>query len=120
MSITIEDVMKSSFGEASSEIRASYKKTVLIKQYETEVIELDTTLKIDKELTGAERMVLSAALQVQLEYTAYCELAFKGLVTNTELNSRKKQLEESLNALNDKAESLLGRKLTEYFTVNMT
>lgn len=117
--ITVEDIMKSSFGEASSEIRASYKKTVLVRQYETEVVEMDTTLKLEKPVSGAERMFISAALQLQLEYTAYCQLAYKGLITNTALQERKKQLEEGLNAIKTKAETVLGKSLDEYIGINM-
>lgn len=119
MSISVDQIMQSSFGEASQTLRATYKKTVLIKQYETEVVELETTLKIDKQLTGAERMFITAALQVQLEYTAYCQLAFKGLITQTELTSRKSELEGGLQAIKTKAEAKLGRSLDEYVTINM-
>lgn len=119
MSISVEQVMQSSYGESAQEIRASYKKTVLIRQYETEVVELETILKIDKQLTGAERMFISAALQVELEYTAYCQLAFKGLVTQTQLLERKKVLEDGLEAIKQKAEGRLGRSLDSYVTVNL-
>lgn len=104
MGLTIENIMETSFGEPSSEIRATYKKTLNVKQYETEVIELETVLKIDRELSGGERMMLSAILQVQLEYTAYCQLAFKGLVTQSELQLRKKTLEDGVNAIKNKLE----------------
>lgn len=117
--LTVEDIMNSTFGETSSEIRATYKKTVLIKQYETEVVELETKLKVEKALSGAERMFISAALQVQLEYTAYCQLAFKGLVTNSQLLSRKKELEQGLTAIKVKAEKVLGRSLDEYVAVKL-
>lgn len=119
MSILVENLMQSSFGETSSEIRATYKKTVLIRQYETEVIELETTLKVEDNLSGAERMFISAALQVQLEYTAYCQLAFKGLITETELKNRKKELEEGINAIKQKAEAVLKKSLDKYLDTCM-
>lgn len=119
MTISVENLMNSTFGEASSEIRATYKKTVLVRQYETEVVELETTLKVEKQLSGAERMFISAALQIQLEYTAYCQLAFKGLVTDSELKQRKQALEEGINALKVKAEQVLNKSLDEYLNTNM-
>lgn len=119
MAISIEKIMESTIGEVSSEIRASYKKTVLVRQYETEVIELDTVLKVEKTLTGAERMLISALLQAQLEYMAYCQLAFKGLITNTELQSRKSELEEGVDAIKGKAEAVLGRSLDDMININM-
>lgn len=119
MNVSVENLMGSTLGEVSSEIRATYKKTVLVRQYETEVVELETTLKVDKQLTGAERMFISAILQVQLEYTAYCQLAFKGLVTDSQLKSRKKELEDGINAIKSKAEGILNISLDDYLNVNM-
>lgn len=113
MGLTIEKIMDASFGETNSEIRATYRKTVNVRQYETEVIELETTLKLDKELTGGERMLVSALLQAQLEYTAYCQLAFKGLVTPDQLTLRKNTLEEGINAIKDKVEGVLGKSLDD-------
>lgn len=114
MAVTVENAMGASFGEVSSEIRATYKKTVLVRQYETEVVELETKLTMSKPLTGAERMFISAILQVQLEYTAYCQLAFKGLITNSQLASRKAELESGLTAIKEKAEKVLNKSLDEY------
>ncbi len=113
MKLTVENIMGASLGETNGEIRATYKKTVNVKQYETEVVELETTLKIDRKLTGGERMLISALLQVQLEYTAYCQLAFKGLVTPDQLALRKRTLEEGVNAIKQKAEDILGKSLDE-------
>lgn len=119
MGLTVENIMQSGFGEVSSEIRAAYKKTILVRQYETEVIELDTTLTLEEPLTGAERMFISAALQVQLEYTAYSQLAFKGLVTNSQLQSRKKELEDGITAIKAKAESVTGINLDKYMNTKL-
>lgn len=115
MSINMDDIMRASLGEVSNEIRATYKKTVNVRQYETEVVELEAKLDVgDEELNGAERMLVSAILQAQLEYTAYCNLAYKGLVTNTELQSRREQLIGSVRAIKEKAERVTGRKLDKY------
>lgn len=113
--IKLDDVLASNFGEASSTIRATFKKTVLLRQYETEVIELESTVTFDKPLSSAERFLLSAILKTQLEYTAYCDMVYKGLVTQTEFENRRKVLEDSMNAIKEKAESVLGRSLDEYF-----
>ena len=119
MSLTVEKIMESTCGEVSSEIRASYKKTVLVRQYETEVVELETVLKLDRTVSGAERMLISAMLQLQLEYTAYCQLAFKGIVTGTELSNRKKELEDGINAIKAKAEGVLGKSLDDLVNINL-
>lgn len=113
MALTIEKIMGASLGETSGEIRATFKKTINVRQYETEVLELETVLKIDKQLTGGERMFISALLQAQLEYTAYAELAYKGLVTPDQLSIRKSSLENGINAIKTKVESELGRTVDE-------
>lgn len=117
--IPIEEIMKASFGEVGEDVRTSFKKTVLIKQYETEVIEAESTLHFDKQLTAAERMFICAALQVQMEYTAYCQLAYKGMVTNTELRQHKWELEAGLAAIKNKAEQALGRSLDNYIKTEL-
>lgn len=116
---TMEKIMNSSFGEASNTIRASFKKTVFMRQYETEVVEMESTLTVDKNVTGAERMFMSAILQAQLEYSAYVNLAFKGLITKTELDSRRDELVNSVEAIKNKAEQVLGKSLDEYLDTHI-
>ena len=118
--ITLDDVMNSSFGESSSEIRASFRKTIQTRQYESEVVEYESTVKIDKQLTGAERILLSAILHIQLEYTAYCDLVYICYVTVEDFNSRKAALTEEINSLKSKAESTVGKSLDEYFELAMS
>lgn len=113
--VTMDDMLGSSFGEASSEITSSFKKTVFVRQYETEVVEYSATVHFEKPLSGVERVLLSALLHIQLEYSAYCDLVHKGFVTSTEFNSRKKMLEDDMNSIKDKAESVLGESLDKYF-----
>ena len=109
--IGIKDIMKASIGEANSEIKASFKKTVLVRQYETEVVEIDTKVTLDRPVTNGERMFISALLYVQLEYTAYTQLLFKGLVTSTELAEREKALTDEINALKNKIEDCGGKNM---------
>lgn len=113
--VTMDDILASTFGEATSEITSTFKKTVFVRQYETEVVEYSSTVRFEKPMSGAERVLLSALLHVQLEYSAYCDLVHKGFVTESEFNSRKRTLEEDMNRLKEKAESVLGRSMDEYF-----
>ena len=111
MSLTMDKILGASLGEDESQVRASFKKTVFIRQYESEVMELETTLKLDKPITSVERMVLSSILSIQLEYTAYVQLAYKGLVTVSELDARRDSLEKAFLALKSKGEQILGKSL---------
>lgn len=113
--VTMDDMLSSSFGEASSEITSSFKKTVLIRQYETEVVECSATVHFEKPLSGAERLLLSTLLHIQLEYSAYCDLVHKGYVTNSEFQARKKVLEDDMNNIKEKAESVSGESMDKYF-----
>ena len=106
--IDMNDIMQASIGEVSNKLVVTFKKTVLIRDYETEVIESTSTVELDHNVTGIERMFITALLQIQMEYTAYCNLAAKGIVTNTQLAERKKMLEEGLYAIKYKADQILG------------
>lgn len=115
MAIDMNKIMKASFGEASSTIRASFKKTVNIKQYETEVIELSSTLEMEKSVTGIERMLISAILQAQLEYDAYIQMRCKGIIGDSQLAERRTELEQDVNLIKAKGEELLGKPLDYLF-----
>ena len=112
--VTIEDVMRSTFGETGSVVRASFKKTTLTKQYETEVIEQETILNFDKELPSAEKMFISAVAKAQLEYNTYTSLLAKGLETQSESIVRKQPLEYDLTVLKSKIEFETGINLDKY------
>lgn len=106
--ISLDDVMEASLGEVSNKLTVTFKKTVLVRDYETEVIEATTSVDLDKPLTGIERMFVTAILEIQMEYTVYCNLTAKGLVTQSKLAERKQALEEGLYAIKYKADTLLG------------
>lgn len=106
--ISMDNIMEASLGEVSNELTVTFKKTVLIRQYETEVLEATTSVKFDHPLIGVERMFVAAILEIQMEYTAYINLASKGLVTQSQLTERKLILEQSLFSIKVKADQILG------------
>lgn len=116
MLLDMDSILGASFGEGENNIRVSFKKTVSIKPYETEVVELESTLKMPKELTGAERVFLAALLQVQLEYEAYVGLLCKGQISQEDFDDRKGKLINEVSIIKRKAETVLGKSLDEYFT----
>lgn len=115
----INKVMQASFGEVSNTMTVSFKKTVLIRDYETEVIEASTNVTLDKPLTGAERMFITAIMRIQMEYEAYCNLVMKGMVTQKVFDQRKEALADDLLAIKNKAEAVLGKSLDSYLTLNL-
>lgn len=106
--IDMDRIMDASLGEVSNKLEITFKKTVLIRDYETEVIEATSTVEFDHELKGIERMFVAAIIEIQMEYSTYISLASKGIVTKSELALRKQTLEEALYALKYKADILLG------------
>lgn len=113
--ISMDDIMQSSLGEISNELTVTFKKTVLVRDYETEVIEAVTSIKLDHPVTGIERMFICAILEIQMEYTAYCNLAAKGIITQPKLTERKKMLEEGLYSIKYKADSILGENVIDKY-----
>ena len=120
--LTMENIMEASFGEVANDLTVNFKKTVLVRNYETEVIEATTSLKLDKSLTGIERMLVQALLEVQMEYTVYVNLYFKGTITATQFNEHRSFLENSVNSIKTKMDTLLGeeaaKQLIEYTNLN--
>lgn len=106
--ISMDSIMQASFGEVSNELTVTFKKTILLRQYETEVIESTSTVKFDHPLVGIERMFVTAIIEIQMEYTAYINLTTKGLITNTQFMQRKEELEQSLYNIKVKADQILG------------
>lgn len=106
--IPMDSIMEASFGEISNDLTVTFKKTVLLRQYETEVIESTSTVKFDHPLVGIERMFVTAILEIQMEYTAYINLTTKGLITNTQFQQRKEELEQNLYNIKVKADQILG------------
>lgn len=115
MQINMDNILKAKFGETGGTIKAVFKKTINIKQYESEVIELESTLTVDEQLTGAERALVTAILQAQLEYTAYINLGFKAQISQQDLDSRKTALENEVAILKQKAEAITGISMDKYF-----
>lgn len=113
--IDMNDIMQASLGEISNKLEVTFKKTVLIRDYETEVIESTTTVELDHSITGIERMFITAILQIQMEYMAYCNLAAKGIVTSIQLSERKKMLEEGIYAIKYKADQILGEGVIDKY-----
>ena len=106
--ISMDNIMEASLGEVSNRLTVTFKKTVLIRDYETEVIEATNSVEFDHPLIGIERLFVTAILEIQMEYTAYINLASKGIITQTQLSERKLMLEQSLYSIKVKADQILG------------
>lgn len=106
--ISMDNIMEASLGEVSNKLTVTFKKTVLIRDYETEVIEATNSVEFEHPLVGIERMFVTAIIEIQMEYTAYINLASKGIITQSQLTERKLMLEQSLYTIKVKADQVLG------------
>ena len=114
----IDSVLGASFGETGQTLAVSFKKTVLIRDYETEVIEASSTVTLDKPVSGAERTFITAMMRIQLEYEAYCNLLMKGMVTQLQFDTRKKALAYEFTSIKNKAEQITGKSMAEWMNIN--
>ncbi|MBR1454663.1 MAG: hypothetical protein IJ593_08505, partial [Lachnospiraceae bacterium] len=92
MTVDMDKIMQASLGESSSTIRATFKKTVNVRQYETEQYEISSTLDIPGNISGPERELITAVLEAQLEHSAYLNMYGRGFVTGTQYNDRMSQI----------------------------
>lgn len=106
--IPMDSIMEASLGEVSNKLTVTFKKTVLIRDYETEVIEATNSVEFEHPLVGIERMFVTAIIEIQMEYTAYINLASKGIITQSQLTERKLMLEQSLYTIKVRADQILG------------
>lgn len=116
--MNIWDVMNKGLGKSGT-ITVTFRKTVSIKPYESEIIEATTTLNIDREISGSLRMMVLAAAHAQLEYEVYVNLLAKGLVPVSELQVREKNLNDALNHIKDIGEEYGEDVLSELDSLNI-
>lgn len=118
---TMDDILNAKFGVNGNKVDACFKKTVKIKEFETEVIEVRSSVELPDNASGVERLMTLTLLQAQLEYMAYSNLAFKSIVTENELDKRKKQLMADVDAAAVKYEKLTGESpYSKFIDTEMT
>lgn len=110
--LTMDDILKADFGETKGELAVSYKKTINTKQYESEVIELETKLAVDNNLSGVGRMAVATLLAAQLEYTCYVSLFRKGQISTTDFVARRDELASVCSEACDKYETVTGNDIS--------
>ena len=108
------NILNARFGESSSEITVEFKKTVLIRNYETEVVDLLSTVKLDEAVDGMDRALITCILNAQLELQAYMSLLIRGKVGQTEYDQRKNKILMDVNSMASRYERLTGRSAGKY------
>lgn len=113
--VNMDNILGFSLGERSNSLEVEFKKTLFIRDYETEVIDSRVTIDLDRPLNGIQRAFVCAVVRAQLEYEAYVTLLVRGAVTQNEFNTRKAAIEGDINNLIAKAESLFGEGFLNEF-----
>lgn len=113
--ITMERILATSFNEQGGRLRSTFKKTVSVREFETEVVEMENTLDVPSSVTGAERALISAILRAQVEYAGYRNMCDKGFVTADEMVARVRSIESEITSLKAKAEAVTGQSMDKYF-----
>ena len=102
--IKIEDIIKSDFTEGRNmRLSASFNKLIKTQEYESERMQADIQFDV---LPGEDPLLVLASMQAILEYECYTQLLFKRQISQNDYNLRKQELEEALNALNNKVNSV--------------
>lgn len=113
----IDNMLTCRLGETNSDLKVTYKKTVKVREYETEVIEATNELRIDREINGMERIFISEILKSQAEYMVYIDLLERGTVTQDEYIIKRKEIEETLQAMIERA-ATVGIDVSKYIGIN--
>lgn len=112
---TINDILGAGFGETKGKISAKFRKSILIKDYHPEEIELEAELEVGN-ISGMDRVLITALLEAQLELTAYMNLLFEAKITQEQYNKRTEQIQVEINSIAGKYEKLTGKSADEYLT----
>lgn len=108
--VSMEDIMRARFNESSNTIQINFKKTCLIKAYETEVVEGSAVVSLNESMSGIERALAINVIEAQVEQAVNENVLAKGLVTHYEYEQKKKALVETVNELRTQAIKLVGEE----------
>lgn len=93
------DILNAHFGEKETTIKAEFRKTIQIRNYETEVYSISSEIKLDPNITGYRKAFVQSLLQAQLELIAYRSLRLQNKVQEAEYNNRRDSIIYSINYL---------------------
>ncbi len=110
---TLDSLLRATLSntEGTTEIKVSFRKTIQTRPYESETIDIDSSLLVDNNITSMERMLITSILQLELEYTVYSMLALQGKMSTEEFNKEKVSIENAIDSLKTKASTVLDPEL---------
>lgn len=102
-------LLSADFGEKSSKIKVSFKRTIQIEQYNPETMQVDTEVEFEGHMSAIERDAIICVLQATTEYQALIHLYKKELIDSQEFVSTRTKLEKSCEDVLTKYEKLTGK-----------
>lgn len=103
----IDKILNTQFGDPGGELAIEFKKTVKVKQYETEAISVSMRVNL-QDASGPYRVMAYTLLEAQAEYAAMANLVTKGHITQQEFILRVQALESYVNSMAAKYKSITG------------
>lgn len=109
-----DNILGARFGEANNKITVEFKKTIFIRNYETEVFDLSSEITLDNSVDGIDRMLVTCILQAQLELQCFGGLLIRNKITQQEYNDRKEKILLDVNMTANRYEKITGRDSGKY------
>lgn len=106
--MNIDEILSYNLDRAGNggKVSVSFKKTVNVRQYETEVVEASMEVAFDEADAPEDVEEKIAVASAKVEYACMVNLLAKGQVTQTQFNERRSQLEQSVTAISTKMSAL--------------
>lgn len=97
----IKDIISANIGtcKENGSLHVSFKKTVNIRQYETEVVEASLTVPLGHEDVGHRLELVESIALAKVEYGVMFNLLAAGRITQAEFDQRKLELVAGVETL---------------------
>lgn len=99
--MNIESILSAGIGSSTENgrLRMNFKKTINIRQYETEVIEASLDIPITPNMTGAKLEMIESVALAKIEYGIMWNLLAREMITQEEFNNCKLKLENDIEIM---------------------
>lgn len=97
----IKDIISANIGSSveNGNLHVSFKKTVNIRQYETEVVEASLTVPLSQADMGQRLELVESVALAKVEYGVMFNLLAAGRITQAEFDQRKMELIAGVDTL---------------------
>ena len=99
--MTIGEILSSNIGscEKDGKLALSYKKTVCVRQYETEVMEASIEVPLTNDDIKNRLPLIEAIATAKIKYGVLFQLYAEKFITQQEWEDRKRELEDEVTVM---------------------